>query len=322
MEIIMTTIEQSLLDESYDTTASVVSWASIFAGAAAAASLSLILLILGVGFGFPAISPWFHSGASTTAIGLASILWLTFSQIAASGLGGYLAGRLRIKWVTVHTDEVYFRDTAHGFLAWAIATLATAALLGAVVANVVSIGVSASTTLASNALGMASVGEVAANPASQALPSASFGNSSTSDSVLGYRVDSLFRSNQLSTDTAGDYSAAWLEVSRIFANGLRANSLPPEDQQYAAQIIAQWTGLSPVDAEKRVSDIFNKAHTAMINTEQNAKLTADQARKAAAYSALWMFVALLSGAFVASLAATFGGRQRDRVIHSASTSFS
>ena len=186
----MTTIEQSLLDESSDTTASGVSWASIFAGAAAAASLSLILLILGVGFGFPAISPWFHSGSSTTAIGLASILWLTFSQIAASGLGGYLAGRLRIKWVTVHTDEVYFRDTAHGFLAWAIATLATAALLGAVVANVVSIGVTASTTLASNALGMAGVGEVAANHASQTLPSASFGNSSTStsDSVLDYRV--------------------------------------------------------------------------------------------------------------------------------------
>lgn len=320
----MTTIEQSLLDESSDTTASGVSWASIFAGAAAAASLSLILLILGVGFGFPAISPWFHSGSSTTAIGLASILWLTFSQIAASGLGGYLAGRLRIKWVTVHTDEVYFRDTAHGFLAWAIATLATAALLGAVVANVVSIGVTASTTLASNALGMAGVGEVAANHASQTLPSASFGNSSTStsDSVLDYRVDSLFRSKQQSTDTAGDYSAVWLEVSRVFANGLRANSLPPEDQQYLVQIIAQWTGLSPADAEKRVSDVFNKAHTAMMNTEQNAKQTADQARKAAAYSALWMFVALLSGAFVASLAATFGGRQRDRVIHSASTSFS
>ena len=88
------------------------------------------------------------------------------------------------------------------------------------------------------------------------------------------------------------------------------------------QIIAQWTVLSPADAEKRVSDVFNKAHTAMMNTEQNAKQTADQTRKAAAYSALWMFVALLSGAFVASLAATFGGRQRDRVIHSASTSFS
>ena len=318
----MTSIEQNFLEDSSDATASGVTWASILAGAAAAASLSLILLILGVGFGFPVISPWFHSGSSTTAIGLASILWLTFSQIAASGLGGYLAGRLRIKWVTVHTDEVYFRDTAHGFLAWAIATLATAALLGAVVANVVSIGVSASTTLVSNASGKPGVGEAVANSAAQTLPTAAFGNSGASDNVLGYRVDSLFRSNQLPTDTTEDYSAVRLEVTRIFAYGLRANSLPPEDQQYLAQIIVQRTGLPPHDAEKRVSDVFNKAHAAIENTEQNLRQIADQARKAAAYSALWVFVALLSGAFVASLAATFGGRQRDRIIHSVSTRFS
>ena len=318
----MATIERSLLETSADTTASGVSWASIFAGAAAAASLSLILLILGVGLGFPAISPWTHYGAGATAIGIASILWLTFSQIAASGLGGYLAGRLRIKWVTVHTDEVYFRDTAHGFLAWALATLATAALLGAVVGHVVSIGVSASATLASNALEAAAAGEVAANPASPVMPSATFGNSSISDSMLGYMVDSLFRSNQPPTDTIRDFSAERLEAGRIFANGLRANSLPPEDQQYLAQIIAQRTGLSPADAEKRVGDVFDKAHTAIVNTEQNARQTADHVRKVAAYSALWMFVALLSGAFVASLAATLGGRQRDRVIHTDSTSFS
>ncbi len=115
---------------------------------------------------------------------------------------------------------------------------------------------------------------------------------------------------------------ARLEISRIFVNGLRAHSLPKEDEQYLAQIIAQRTGLSPIDAEKRVSDVFNKAHAEIENTEQNARQTADHAHKVAAYSTLWMFIALLSGAFVASLAATFGGRKRDRVIHSANTSFS
>lgn len=321
----MTTTEQNFLEVSSDTTASGVSWASIFAGAAAAASLSLILLILGVGLGFPAISPWTHYGVSATAIGIASILWLTFSQIAASALGGYLSGRLRIRWTTVHSDEVYFRDTAHGLLAWAIATLATAALLGAVVGNVVSIGVSASTTLASHALATAGAGgePVATNPASQSMSSALFGNSSASDSLLEYRIDSLFRSNQPLTDIPGkDHSAVRLEVSRIFVNGLRANSLPSEDRQYLAQVIAKRTGLATADAEKRVSDIFNKAHAEIVSTEQNAKQAADNARKAAAYSALWMFIALLSGAFVASLAATFGGRQRDRVIHNRSMPFS
>jgi len=34
----------------------------------------------------------------------------------------------------------------------------------------------------------------------------------------------------------------------------------------------------------------------------------------AAWTALWTFVALLCGAFFASLAALLGGRQRDRVV--------
>src|ERR1035437_5036778 len=164
MGITMTTTERNWLDVSSDTTSSGVSWSAILAGAAGAAALSLILLILGVGLGFSAISPWSNSGISATAFGLTSILWLTFTQIAASSIGGYLAGRLRVRWATVHTDEVYFRDTAHGFLAWAIASLATAALLGSVVGNVVSSGVSASTTLVSAAVGAAGVtGAAAAN---------------------------------------------------------------------------------------------------------------------------------------------------------------
>ena len=319
----MTTTERNLLDVSPDTTSSGVSWDSIFAGAAAAAALSLILLILGVGLGFSAISPWTNSGASATAIGVSSILWLAFTQIAASGIGGYLAGRLRIKWATVHTDEVYFRDTAHGFLAWAIASLATAALIGSVVGNVISSGVSASATLVSTAVGTAGgAGAVAAaNHTSPMMSTGSTINISANDGALGYTVDSLFRSDRPSANTTSNADiAARLEAGRIFVNGIRSNGLPPEDRQYLAQVIAKRTGLSASDAEKRVSDVFNKVHTEIANAEQNAKQAADRARKAAAYSALWMFVALLSGAFVASLAATFGGRQRDRVIHTGNSS--
>lgn len=95
-----------------------VTWAAILAGAAAVAALSLILIILGFGLGFSAISPWTNDGLSAQALGISTILWLVFTQIIASAMGGYLAGRLRVKWVNVHTDEVYFRDTAHGFLTW------------------------------------------------------------------------------------------------------------------------------------------------------------------------------------------------------------
>ena len=101
----------------------------MIAGAAAAAALSLILLVLGAGLGFAAMSPWSWSAGTAGAIGVGAIVWLAFTQIAASALGGYLTGRLRLRWTNVHADEVYFRDTAHGLLAWALATLAAAAFL-------------------------------------------------------------------------------------------------------------------------------------------------------------------------------------------------
>ena len=97
-----------------------VSWPAVAAGAFVAAALSLILLSLGTGLGFSAVSPWPNSGASAAAVGGGAIVWLIFTQIAASALGGYLGGRLRTKWTNVHTDEVYFRDTAHGLLVWAV----------------------------------------------------------------------------------------------------------------------------------------------------------------------------------------------------------
>ncbi|MES2932671.1 MAG: hypothetical protein V4805_04205 [Pseudomonadota bacterium] len=308
----MTNIERNFSGLATDTTASGVSWAAILGGAAAAAALSLILLILGAGLGFSAISPWSHTGVSATAIGISSIIWLAFTQLAASGIGGYLAGRLRIKWATVHTDEVYFRDTAHGFLAWAVATLATVALVGSVIGNVVSTGVTAGAAVATSAIGAAGATGIAA--ASQ-TGNGNRGNSAN-DGVMAYMTDSLFRADPAASDSGGNGDGALrLETGRIFAHAIRAKTLSQEDRQYVAQLVAKRTGLTPADAEKRVTDLFNKTQTAINEAEQSAKQAADTARKAASYSALWMFLALLLGAFVASVAATFGGRQRDRVIH-------
>lgn len=117
-------------------TSSAVSWAAIFAGAAGAAALSLLLVILGTGLGFTTLSPWAMDNTSATRIGFVAIVWLSFTQLAASGLGGYLAGRLRTKWTLVHTDEVYFRDTAHGFLTWAVASLLTVLILTLVAGSI------------------------------------------------------------------------------------------------------------------------------------------------------------------------------------------
>lgn len=82
-----------------------------------------ILLVLGTGIGLSSISSWSNAGAAATTIGAAAIVWLVISQIIASLIGGYLAGRLRTKWVGIHTDEVYFRDTVHGFLVWGVGVL-------------------------------------------------------------------------------------------------------------------------------------------------------------------------------------------------------
>lgn len=120
-----------------------VSWGAVAAGAAAAASLSLILLILGVGLGLSSVSPWARDGVSAATFGVSTLLWLTLTQLLASAMGGYLAGRLRRRWTDVHTDDVYFRDTAHGFLAWAVSSLATAALLTSAIGSIVGGGMQA-----------------------------------------------------------------------------------------------------------------------------------------------------------------------------------
>src|ERR1700680_3342399 len=79
--------------------------------------------------GLSSVSPWSNAGTSASRIGKGAILWLIIVQLIGSAMGGYLTGRLRTKWVSVHTDEVYFRDTAHGFLVWAVSLVITAAFL-------------------------------------------------------------------------------------------------------------------------------------------------------------------------------------------------
>jgi hypothetical protein len=110
-----------------DERSSGVSWSAVIGGAFVAAAVSLIMLALGAGFGLSAVSPWSNVGAS--AIGAVAIVWLIVNEAISCALGGYLAGRLRTKWVSVHTDEVYFRDTANGFLVWAVAVVMTVTFL-------------------------------------------------------------------------------------------------------------------------------------------------------------------------------------------------
>jgi hypothetical protein len=255
-----------------EVTASGISWAAVLAGAVAAAALSLILLALGTGVGLSAISPWSGATDSVSKIGTTAICWLVATQILASAMGGYLAGRLRTKWVTVHTHEVYFRDTAHGFLVWAVGLVVTAAFLATAATAMVG--------------GMTRFG---ASASSAADPNA-------------YFVDALFRSDRPAADRSSVPERT--EVGGVLAYGLRHDGISAADKAYLSGLVAARTGLSQADADKRVSDIW-----------EQVLQSAETARRAMAHLSYWTFLALLVGAFSASLAATLGGKERDHVVH-------
>src|SRR4051794_19683594 len=120
-----------------------VSWGAVLAGGIAAAAVTLVLLAFGVGVGFSVISPWSDQGVSSTTLHVGAGIYLVVVAMLASTVGGYLAGRLRNRWAGVHHDEVYFRDTAHGFLAWAFASVLTAGVLGGATTHILA-GASAS----------------------------------------------------------------------------------------------------------------------------------------------------------------------------------
>lgn len=105
-----------------------IHWGAIFGGAVAAAAVSLILIPLGSAFGF-STSSVFNSNNPAAAFTVGWAIWLVVMQWVSSFFGGYIAGRLRVRWADLHSDEVFFRDTAHGFLAWAVATLFTFSLV-------------------------------------------------------------------------------------------------------------------------------------------------------------------------------------------------
>jgi hypothetical protein len=254
-----------------------VSWGAVIGGAFVTAALSLIMLALGAGFGLSAVSPWSNVGASAATVGAVAIVWLILTEAVSSSMGGYLAGRLRTKWHAIHNDEVHFRDTASGFLVWAVAVVMTVAFLGAAAASMA---------------GAASSGDPSVRSDAASLESGMDGNA--------YFIDRLFRSDHPAS--ADNDLFAREEAARIFAHSLLGNEASAADTTYLGQLVAAKTGLTVSDAQKRVSD-----------TIVEAKQAADDARKATARLLLWIFLALLIGAFCASYAATIGGRQRDHV---------
>lgn len=269
------------LDRSVDAVAdnpSAVSGGAILAGAFANAALTLVLLAFGSAVGFSSVSPWSNAGVSAGTFKISTGIYLIVVAMLASTIGGYIAGRLRTKWTGLHSEEVLFRDTAHGFLSWALASLMGAALLGAAATYV--------------------VGGVGAGVAQGAGQSAAQSRTNPSD----YFVDMLLRpANPASNPAAGDAAAAQRETGLIIGRALaQGDDLPSADRAYLAQLVAARTGTSPADADRRITDVVNQA-----------KAATDRARKAAASLSMWLTISMLIGAFSAGLAAIEGGQLRD-----------
>jgi hypothetical protein len=250
-----------------------VSWPAVAAGAVVTCALTLVLLAFGAGLGLTVVSPWTGAGVSATTFKIGTGLYLIVIAMLSSSIGGYIAGRLRSRWIGVHSDEVYFRDTAHGFIAWAFASVLGAVLLATPATSLLSGGVTGA------AQGAAS---------------------SRSGPMDGY-VDTLLRSDTPASQTAGNAGDSRGEMVRLFTSSFRnGGDLKPADREYVSKVVAARTGLSQADADKRVNDVVTQV-----------KADTDAARKAAAQLAFWLTASLLLGAFCASLAATEGGGLRD-----------
>jgi hypothetical protein len=286
------------------------SWGAILAGAVVAVSLSLILVTLGAGLGFAAISPWSERGLSASGFTVASTIWLIVTQWLSAAVGGYLAGRLRQRWLATHTHEVFFRDTAHGLVTWAVATLFVAGLVVSSLADVMGGGARAVGGMA------AAGGQGAAAMTHRDMPGfhGPMGGSEASGGSNGaYNLDKLFRSNASGTSAPNSGGSdphatdAHGEVLHITAAAASNGTVSDEDRAYLASLVAAKTGVPAEDAQKRVDAYIQSVNDATVK----AKAAADQARKAAAQAALYTALALLIGAFIASVSAAIGGRLRD-----------
>jgi len=250
---------------------SAVSWPAIFAGAVVAAALALILVGIGAGLGFASLSPW-SGGPSATAFTIVAGIWLIVTQWLSAGIGGYVTGRLRTRWIGVHTHEVFFRDTAHGLVAWSLAAVVGTGLLVAAGASALGAGAHLLGGVARGAPEMAQ----------------------------SYDADLLLRRTSPETGTAAGGGDQHGEVLHILTKDAATGQMPAEDRDYLVHLVAARTGLSQDEAQKRVDEVSTQVKDA-----------ADTARKSAAAFSLFGAFSMLIGAFIAAAAAALGGQQRD-----------
>jgi hypothetical protein len=275
------------LDQATIPSKSAASWSAIIAGAFVAAAVSLILFALGSGLGFASVSAWEGQGISGSTFAISTAIWFIVMQWVSSAFGGYIAGRLRTRWIGTNPHEVFFRDTAHGFVTWAVATVAVAVLLVLSLAATLGGGVRAAT-------------DIAAGAAQSAVGATTPG--------YVYGLDRLFRPSDPAVAVAQGGPDLRAEVTHVFAQAVASNATVSDaDQAYLANLVSAKTGVSAGEAKMRVSEFIATANEA----KEKVKAAAETARIGAAKTAIFGALAMVIGAFIAAAMAALGGHLRD-----------
>jgi hypothetical protein len=267
-----------------------VEWSAVLAGAVLAAALSFVLLTFGTAIGLSATSPWPNSGLSAKVIASLAIFWALAQQIGSLMAGGYVAGRVRARWrETGHEAE--FRDGLHGGLVWAVGVLISALLVFATAGVVARTG--------AEVAGKAAISMAAStgDPMDAALDSMLRPTAAQAGAPPAAGAGAAARRAGAPT---GDETRA--EVARILAGSV-TRGLSTENRTYLAQVVAQRTGLSQQEAERRVDAAINDARAA-----------ADKARRAAALTGFVTAAGLVLSFGAAWWAAMKGGQHRDNSV--------
>ena len=275
-----------------------VEWSAIFAGAFIAAGLSFVLLTFGTAIGLSATSPWPNSGMSAKVIAGLAVLWVMAQQIASFMAGGYIAGRLRTRWAEASHDEAEFRDGLHGGLVWAVGVVIGAALLMATAGAAARTGIEtagkAVGAMTSTADPMDAVLDAMLRPMSVAQAG------TPGPSSPGTATGGPAPASRLTNAPPASPAEARAELSRILASSVASGSMTEPNRAYLVQLVAQRSGVSQQEAERRISDALTSAREA-----------ADKARKAAILTGFVTAASLLISFAAAWWAATRGGNHRD-----------
>jgi hypothetical protein len=289
-----------------DDNASAVSLRAILAGSTASIAITLLLFALGIGLGFSVISPWSDSGISATTFTISAGLYFIVVAMLSSTIGGYIAGRLRSRWQTVHEHERYFRDSAHGFLVWALATVVGATILGGATTHLLA-GASAGLAPAAGMAAQSAPSDIYVDRLLRAGPQqpgqnapANAAAATTNPAAESQTAAPLQGGQTLATQ--GQPRVERASISRILAPAMvKGGNVSDADKSYLVSVVAARQGVSQQQAEQEVNQDIN-----------DMKSAADTARKSTAAFALWLVVSMLAGALSASLAAIEGGNLRNR----------